>query len=250
MCKRIETHANNPIVINTIQEQLLLSMRFWVIQRQRLQMPVDANQLTMIIALNQAQIMRQQIEDDTKTDKEPVAKMPDKFKSATSWKIFAEALETYLGQLLGSGRIPLRYVIRRLANPDPDATYNNENELAIAMSPLAGDSFNRDNAKVNGIIKQLVLEGPGRSYILPFDNAADGRNAWLALVDHFEGDGFRNRNVEVAYRVLEHLFYEGEHHGFNFEKFIEKHMGCYLELSRHNEPVNEAKKVRDFLTHI
>ena len=113
-------------------------------------MPKDANQFTMIVAFSQAQIMRQQLEDDARTNKEPVAKMLDKFKSATSWKIFAKALETYLGQLLGSGRIPLRYVIRRLANPDPDATYNNENKIAIAMSPLVGDSFNHDNAKVYG----------------------------------------------------------------------------------------------------
>jgi hypothetical protein len=56
--------------------------------------------------------------------------------------------------------------------------------------------------------------------------------------------------VEDAYRTLKNLFYEGERRGFNFEKFIEKHMECYLELSRHNEPVNESKKVRDFLSRI
>ena len=118
------------------------------------------------------------------------------------------------------------------------------------MAPLTGESFTRDNVKVYGIIKQLVLEGPGRSYILPFDNASNGRAAWMALIDHFEGDGFRNRNVEDAYRVLEGLHYEGERKGFNFEKFIQKHMECYLELARHNEPVTETKKVRDFLARI
>jgi hypothetical protein len=220
-CKHIETRPVNPIRINTIQEQLSLAMRFWVTQWQRLQLPVDATQFTMVVALNQAQIMRQQAEDDARTDKEPVAKAPDKFKSARAWKIFAEALETYLGQILGSGRIPLRYVICRVANLDPATTYANDNELAIAIAPLTGECFTRDNVKVYGIIKQLVLEGPGRSYILPFDNAANGRAAWLALVDHFEGDGFRNRIVEDAYRVLENLHYEGERKGFYFEKFIE-----------------------------
>lgn len=83
ICKRTETRPINPIRINTVQEQLLLAMRFWVIQRQRLQLPVDATQFNMIVALNQAQIMRQQAEDDARSDKEPVAKAPDKFKSAT-----------------------------------------------------------------------------------------------------------------------------------------------------------------------
>jgi hypothetical protein len=161
LCKRIEEQAINPICISTIQEQFLLAMRSWVIQRQRLQLPIDANQFTMVVALNQAQAIRQQMEDDVRADKEPVAKAPDKFKSATSWKIFAKALETYLGQILGSGRIPLRYIIHRLANPYPAAVYANENERGIAMAPLTGDSFIRDNVKVYGIIKQLVLEGPG-----------------------------------------------------------------------------------------
>jgi hypothetical protein len=39
--------------------------------------------------------------------------------------------------------------------------YANENERGIAMAPLTGDSFIRDNVKVYGVIKQLVLEGPG-----------------------------------------------------------------------------------------
>jgi hypothetical protein len=103
---------------------------------------------------------------------------------------------------------------------------------------------------VFGIIKQLVLEGPGRTYIIRFDATANGRGAWQALRDHFEGDGFRNRNVEDAYSTLEHLTYDGERKGFTFERFVERHMDAYLELERFDEPVLESKKVRDFLNHI
>jgi hypothetical protein len=206
--------------------------------------------LTMVVALNQAKTMRQQLEDDARMDKEMIAKAPENFKTASSWKVFSEALETYLGQILGSGRIPLRYVIRKAALADPAAVYLTEQEQSIVLASLQGIAYQRDNIKVYGIIKQLVLEGPGRSYILPFDDAADGRSVWMALVNHFEGDGFRNRNVEDAYRTLEHLFYEGEWRGFNFETFLERHMECYLKLARHNEPVNDTKKVRDFLARI
>lgn len=66
------------------------------------------------------------------------------------------------------------------------------------------------------------------------------------LIDHFEGDSFRNQNVNDMHCILENLLYEGERKSFNFEKFIEKHMECNLKLARHNEPVNETKKVRDF----
>jgi hypothetical protein len=89
--------------------------------------------------------------------------MPDKFKIASNWKIFSEAIETYLTQLLGSGRVPLSYVIRQNDIPDPDAVYDTQQEENVAIAPLVGTSYQRDNARVYAIIKQLVLEGPGRS---------------------------------------------------------------------------------------
>jgi len=122
LCKRIETRAVNPIHINTIQEQLLLAMRSWVINRQRLQLPVEANEFTMIIALNQAQILRQQMEDEARADKEPVAKAPDKFKTATSWKIFSCGVltsEQGSGYVrLASGQWPATYVLSPLVRLD------------------------------------------------------------------------------------------------------------------------------------
>ena len=119
-------------------------------------------------------------------------------------------------------------------------------EESIAIAPLVGDDFQRDNTRVYGIIKQLVLEGPGRSYILPFDKTSNGRAAWLSLTAHFEGESYCNRNVEEAYATLESLHYEGERRGFTFEKFVEKHNGAYLELERYGEPVLETKKSEGF----
>lgn len=49
------------------------------------------------------------------------------------------------------------------------------------------------------MIKQLVLEGPGHRYILCYDSTSDGCVAWCALVNHFEGDGFCNHNIEEAH---------------------------------------------------
>jgi hypothetical protein len=57
VCKRIETRQVNPLPITTLQEQLLLALRFWVTNRQRLQLPILAADFTMVIALNQAQVM-------------------------------------------------------------------------------------------------------------------------------------------------------------------------------------------------
>jgi hypothetical protein len=194
--------------------------------------------------------MRQAVKDEAQADKEMVAKAPDKFKNANNWKAIAEVLDTYLMQLLGSGRVPLSYVIHPDVAAQPGAIYATEQACLIALAPLNGPSHQRDNARVYGIIKQLVLEGPGRTFILRYDTAANGQGAWLALKAHYEGDGFRNRNVEDVYAMLDRLNYEGEKRGFTFEKFLERHMECYLELERFNEPVLETKKVRDLLNRI
>lgn len=63
------------------------------------------------MALNQAQIMQQQLEDKARGDGESLAKVPDKFKTASNWKVFIETMETHLGQLVGSERVPLKNVI-------------------------------------------------------------------------------------------------------------------------------------------
>jgi hypothetical protein len=38
---------------------------------------------------------------------------------------------------------------------------------------------------------------------MAFGRVNDGRATWLALTSHFEGDSYRNRNVEDAYASLE-----------------------------------------------
>jgi hypothetical protein len=93
--KRLAIRAVNPIPTSAIQEQLMLAIHFWVVGQQRLQQPIDADIVTAAMALNQARQMRQTLEDDAR-EKESLAKLPNKFKVVTQWKIFAEAIETYL----------------------------------------------------------------------------------------------------------------------------------------------------------
>jgi alcohol dehydrogenase class IV len=103
-----------------------------------------------------AQLMRQQLEDDTQLDKETVVKMPDKFKIGSSWKVFSEAVETYISQLLGTGRDPLSGVIKKYVIANADALYETEQDQMIAIAPLSGASYQQDHTRVYGIIKQLV----------------------------------------------------------------------------------------------
>ena len=181
-----------------LQQQMLLAFRFWVVNHQRLGLAVDAQEFTAITAFEQSQLMVRLQEDEAVADKETVAKMPDKFKQSSQWRVFAEMID-YLGQLKGSGRVALNYVIRKLAIPVSGTVYATDAKQAVAIAPLVGEQFNRNNNKVDGILKQLCLEGPGRSYILEFDRTKGGRGAWLAMYTHFEGESYRNRAKLEAY---------------------------------------------------
>jgi len=167
----------------------------------------NATAFTAATAYEQSQLMVRLQEDESTTDKEVVAKLPDKFKQPNQWKVFAELIETYLSQLRGGGRIPLSYVIQKQAVPILNTIYATDEEQIVAIAPLMGDQYNKDNAKVYGILKQLCLEVPGRSYILEFDRVKDCHGARLAMYSHYEGDSFRNRSKEEAYTVLEHIHY-------------------------------------------
>jgi hypothetical protein len=188
LCKLIREDANNPVPINMLQQQMLLAMRHWVVNCQRLALLVDADEFSAITAFEQSQLMVHLQEDEATGERESIAKLPDKFKQPSQWRVFAELVETYLSPLKGSGHVALNYVIRKLAVPIPGTIYETDAEQAVAIAPLVGEQYNRDNAKVYGILKQLCLEGPGRSYILDFDRAKDGRGAWLAMYNHYEGN--------------------------------------------------------------
>jgi hypothetical protein len=60
---------NVPIPLTVLQEKLLLGVRFWVSNRQRLQLEVEAEDVTPALAYTQANIRGHMIEDEARADK-------------------------------------------------------------------------------------------------------------------------------------------------------------------------------------
>ena len=56
MCKAFQTRSVAPIPLSVLQEKLLLGIRFWVANRQRLQLVIDAADITPALAYTQANI--------------------------------------------------------------------------------------------------------------------------------------------------------------------------------------------------
>ncbi len=54
LCKLIREDANNPVPINMLQQQMLLAMRHWVVNCQRLRLLVDADEFSAITAFERS----------------------------------------------------------------------------------------------------------------------------------------------------------------------------------------------------
>jgi hypothetical protein len=250
VCTVIREDTLNPVPISMEQEQLLTAMRNWVKTRVRTNRDINPALFTRDVAIAEA-IKMVNIAEEVQSEKESDVKMPEKFKITSKWIIFSESVDTYLNRLRGQGRIPLNYVIRSVETPIPGTQYETEQEMLIATAPLTGHQFDIDNERVYGVIKQLILDGPGWSYITnTIDRAKNGRQAWLALRAHYEGESFLNKQKEETYKVIEGIHYKGERTNFTFEHFTAILTKGYNDLQRYGEPVIETKKVRDLLSKI
>lgn len=250
LCTVLREHPVNPLNISLEQEQFLTAMRFWVKTHVCTNRTIDPQLITCDVAVSEAIKMVNQAEEAT-TEKESDIKLPEKFKLTTKWIVFEESVDTYLNRLKGQGRVPLNYVIRTIEDPKPGAVFTTEQELMIATAPLEGDQFDIDNERVFGIIKQLTHEGLAWAYITENLNCTkDGRNIWLALRAHYEGESFLNKQQEEAYKVIDSLHYKGERTTFMFEHFTGLLTRSYNDLQCFGEPVLESKEVWDLLAKI
>jgi hypothetical protein len=55
--------------------------------------------------------------------------------------------------------------------------------------PQEGENFKRDNKLVFQILELACIKSNGWTWIQSFDDTANGRKVWLALVVHHDGTG-------------------------------------------------------------
>jgi hypothetical protein len=59
------------------------------------------------------------------------------------------------------------------------------------ITPHTGIEFENDNGRVFDYLKSWTLNGPAWTWICSFNTTRNGQVAWLALIEHFEGDAQR-----------------------------------------------------------
>ena len=102
---------------------------------------------------------------------------------------------------------PIRYVIRPEAVPNE---FQNEEEERMFRIPLVGAVFESDNRAVYIKLKAFLINTPGWAWIEPFNGTEDGRQAFRAWSNHYNGEGELSKRTALARQHLDKLHYKNE----------------------------------------
>jgi hypothetical protein len=145
------------------------------------------------------------------------------------------------------------YVVRDHDEVDEeirDAEYESHSKKIGAIVLLSGQHFTVDNESVWEIVKSLVIDGFGWSFVKRYDRTMDGRAAVLALRRQCEGKTSIKTRKNKAYASIAGSRYRGIRKQFTFSQYVAIHQAAHNELEDGNEPIPETKKGSDFLAVI
>ena len=174
---------------------------------------------------------------------------PGPLVSEAKWTEWEPAFENFLSSGFGADGVPLSYVIREQEFPDPDATYNDFTEQAIACAPLFGPAFDADKRRVHQYIVSFTKGQLSEDWIKGGKKKKNGRDDMIKLRDHFKGEGNSSRRIAVAERLRDSLHYKNER-SLSFEMFLSQCQKMFNIFETQNEEYTEEAKVRFLLKKV
>ena len=123
------------------------------------------------------------------------AAKPVMFTNEVKWNDWAPSFRNYLRTIPGRDGVPLSYITR--VSDGPNLTPNPDFiDDYVAMAALSGEAFVIDSSEVHTlIIKYIAGNNAAETKVQPHIRPTNGRLAWNALVDHYEGVGVHSINI-------------------------------------------------------
>jgi hypothetical protein len=205
-----------PVIVPFLAQKRLNIFCYWATKRNRLNEPIEAALFNQAAIENYGAMMA--LEDK---DEEIVVKPPGEYKKETKWKSFKEGAIAYFNGVKGNHNFHLSYVIREDAVPQVNQVYQSEHHRLIAITPLAGATYEEDKGKVFDLLKPWTINGQAWNWMRAQNVTRNGRQAWLSLIDHFEGDAQRDRVKDAVYASIASARYYGDKKKFTFETYVQ-----------------------------
>ena len=193
------------------------------------------------------------VEKDNDTD--DVVKQREIKFDPVNFQPFKDSFMTLLASVKGARGITLEYVARKGNNdnqvpeevemPDVDSAENIKNNAT-----LFGNEYKRDNTKVFTLLRTILTNTVAWDIISTKAKNQDGRGAFMALLNHYEGDSFNDLKRTEATAKMTKTFYSGDTRTFTWEKFVSVHLKAHRLYSETGEPLTENMKILNFKTGI
>lgn len=248
MAKRMASRpsATGRVILGTMQIKRLQALVYWVKDHDKRGLQAQPEMWTREVML--AAMARK--ESDHNLDKVDIDIIdPGKCQTDAGWDNWQIGFVNKLSAIMGAAKVPIDYVVR----PEWDYTdelFLDDDEMRRFQMPLEGENFKRDNKLVFQILKSACIKSDAWTWIQSYDRTANGRNAWLALVAHYDGTGELNKRVEKAKEEISRLHYKDEK-VFPFEKFVTKLKENFHVLSKDkSEELTEKQMVDKMLLGI
>jgi hypothetical protein len=185
MAKRMasRTQAEGWVLLGTVIIKRFQTLVWWIRNHQKGGLPLIANDFTIETMADAAEMktLRREVSDSELSVKDLGKFNPDDIDA------HEDAFLTLLAQSYGVLKEPLRYVV--CSATVPDTFTSNEEQRAMYQFWLQGGSFKLDNQSVYQKLKAFLIDSLGWAWIELHDSAENGRSAYLAWVDHYNGEG-------------------------------------------------------------
>ena len=237
----IRTPANR---MGGITQKKLQGFLFWYHDRVKRSQPVDAAMFT-VDAMDDA--IEEYLSSKANEKSDDIDIEVGKVETEMKWWDWKEQFESMLWAITGAANDPLYYIIRPAMAPHEwPADGRLERTYQV---PHAGVTYRRDNTRVWAELQKCCLGTVTYSLIRKHDDTKNGRQAWLDLVAHCEGDSANNKRLLLANRAVSTdpqnggLFWREEYGGFTFSQYVVKLTQAYEIIKKYSFDTPQQARV-------
>ena len=184
MAKRMASHtaADGSVNLGTIQIKRIQALAWWVRDCMKHGQPIVAADFNA--AAMHTSMKHKHIEKECGTTDASIKDL-NKF-NPDDFDVHEDAFLNLLVQTYGAHNEPIRSVVHPM---DAPTEFIDTVEERMFQLPLVGMRFEEDNHVVYRKLKAFLIDTAGWAWIEPFNTSEDGRSAFWAWSDHYNGRG-------------------------------------------------------------
>ena len=117
-----------------------------------------------------------------------------------------------------------------------------------------GSAFRADNKKMWNMLEGTLLNTDPYNIIAQYSKSKDGRKAWFALKNRYEGEDYIQAVREEAMARLKSTHYRGETRNFKWDNYVSAHVKSHKQLLdvgyNNGSGLDDATKIQFFRSNI